>query len=272
MQKTFLVLMLLATSITRQAHAEYYKVKEVEANIAPSNDLHPVHTLSTLWNSADGFVSELRLRFYSLIDFESHNGNYGEVVEPYNRSKHFGSWISETPDEWCLNTRAQVLIRDSKAEVSYNSSGCTVRAGLWSDPYTGQDYTQASDLQIDHVVPLKNAYISGADKWNRQRRCLYTNYMGNVSHLMPVFGRENSAKGDKSPEGYMPPNAAYRCEYLAQWLKLKLIWSLALAPSEKDKIMQLADANNCDLQAFKMSTSELATQRQYIVDNLAICQ
>jgi hypothetical protein len=245
----------------------YYSIHEVSANISKAEASSWLGDF--LWQEVEEIV-QTGARVYSLLSFDLHNGNYGDVVEPYKRQKHFGSWISPQDGD-CRNTRALVLVRDSEGPVTMKSNGCTVATGRWSDPYSGQDYTDAGDIQIDHVVPLKNAYISGADKWNQKRRCLYANFMGNPFHLMPVLGSENMRKSDGSPERYMPPNTAFACQYLANWLKIKLIWQLELSNSEKAAIENLAQQNRCTLVDLSYSDRDLDAQRQFIADNKDLC-
>ncbi len=189
---------------------------------------------------------------------------------PYNRIIHFGTWIRDS--NRCLNTRAEVLKRDSKVNVSYTSSGCSVADGKWNDPYSGRVFTSAGDIQIDHFVPLKNAYMTGAFEWDSKKRCLYANYLGNKFHLLAVNGSENLRKSDNSPDGYIPPNKAYVCQYLKQWLEVKLIWSLRLTPQEVATIQKSADEAQCDTKAFVLPASELKEQRRYIADNANLCE
>ncbi|MFV8258168.1 HNH endonuclease family protein [Bdellovibrio bacteriovorus] len=281
MKKTFLVMMLVATSGTSNALAEenlanprfddYYTVRE---SISPNSEnfTAPWEAALDLIHENEEFFTELRSRLYSLVRFDHHTDGYGNVGERYDRAKHFGGWLNDHRDDNCHNTRAKVLMRDSEVPVGFASNGCTVSTGQWQDPYGDRQYSRASDIQIDHFVPLKNAYISGAHKWNRVKRCLYSNYLGNEFHLLSVFGKENASKSDKTPEGYMPPNPAYRCQYLVQWLKVKMIWSLGLTPPEKDTVLRLASENRCDLNEFVYSEGDLQNQRRFMNDNMALCE
>ena len=274
MKKSLLVMMLVATNaFANPRFDDYYTVKEGEAQPASSHSFSdPVTVAHDLFSDSEEFFSELRTRLYSLLQFDHHNESYGDVTEPYNRAKHFGGWLNDRRDEVCYNTRAKVLIRDSESSVGFSSNGCSVVTGKWQDPYGDRSYARAGDIQIDHFVPLKNAYISGAYKWSQTKRCLYGNFLGNDFHLLAVYGKENASKSDKTPEGYMPPNTAYRCQYLVQWLKVKMIWSLGLTPPEKERVLDLVQENRCDVNQFVYSASELADQRQFMLDNLAMCQ
>lgn len=283
MKKSLLVMMLVATFGKSQALAgntlanprfdDYYTVKEGESLQNPSTSFtDPFTAAQDLLSDSESFFTELRARLYSLLQFDHHKESYGDVTEPYNRAKHFGGWLNDRRDDVCYNTRVKVLIRDSESAVDFSANGCSVSGGKWQDPYGDRSYTRASDIQIDHFVPLKNAYVSGAYKWNKTKRCLYGNFLGNDFHLLAVYGKENASKSDKTPEGYMPPNPAYRCQYLVQWLKVKMIWSLGLTPPEKERVIELAQENHCDANQFVYSAAELAGQRQFIVDNLSMCQ
>lgn len=191
---------------------------------------------------------------------------------PYNRDRHFGGWIKGIDNnQYCYNTRGLVLKRDSKKSVSANGN-CTVQTGSWSDPYTAKSFTKASDIQIDHLVPLKNAYMSGAYEWDGYRRCLYANYMGNRFHLISVSGTENMKKSDKSPREYLPPNKKYTCEYLKVWLQTKYIWNLRFTPTEVTAIKNLARSNSCANKNFEISQNEYQQQLTYMFENQYLCR
>jgi hypothetical protein len=265
-------LLVVATFAFSTAQADFFTVSEDKHPISESRFENPqalflegVQEIANEWDS-------LKAPNYSLLKFVSHSGDYGQVGEKYNRAKHFGTWIRNRSNRGCLNTRGLVLERDSQGAVSYSSDGCSVKTGHWQDPYAGQTYTDAADIQIDHFVPLKNAYLSGASDWTAKKRCLYANFLGNNYHLLAVQGRENMRKSDQSPDGYMPPNAAYRCQYLSQWLRVKMIWAMNLSSQETSRIVDMVKENHCDLANFQFSESDLVEQRRFIADNINLCQ
>lgn len=180
----------------------------------------------------------------------------------YDRLKQFGTWVRR-PGQ-CYNTRALVLIRDSKVSVEFNPSApCNVLGGAWDDPYTGELIRNANpDIQIDHVVPLKHTYLAGAHTWRNSERCSYANFLANPTHLLPVSARENSSKSDNSPDEYMPPNPAYQCAYLANWLKIKAVWGLLMIPPEVQAIRQEIAENHCDPRTFRVSADEIQRLRE----------
>lgn len=192
---------------------------------------------------------------------------------PYNRREQFGTWINPSRDPAaCLDVRNLVLVRDSAAPVRMREQApCKVGSGQWNDPYTTRSFAQSHEVQIDHVVPLKDAFINGAWKWNYQARCLYANYMGFRNHLIPVEGQENMQKSDRAPDRYMPPNQSFRCQYLKIWLSVKLIWRLGMQREEARTIKKLVEDEGCQTSDFKMSSSELRSQRATIISSLPIC-
>lgn len=146
-----------------------------------------------------------------------------ETVTRYNRDD-WGDWADEDNDG--LNTRHEVLARESlvKPVISNNR----VISGKWYDKFTGKYFTNAKDLDIDHLVPLKNAHISGASNWSKEKKNEYYNYMKNENHLVAVSKGANRSKGDKSPVEWLPPNKEYQCEYVREWYKIKTDWGLTI--------------------------------------------
>jgi len=206
-----------------------------------------------------------------LTRWVSHQGDLPTPNEKYDRKKHFGGWVTDAFGD-CQNTRAKVLIRDSKVEVTYtNSQKCTVLAGEWNDPYTGKTYTSARDIQIDHLVPLKHAYDSGAWKWSDKKRCLYGNFDFNDFHLLSVDGPENMKKGARSPDQYMPPNEKYSCQYLQQWLMVKAIWALPLNAGEAKGVNELIKEHNCSNSEMQSQLVFLKKQRTQIMNQNQKC-
>jgi len=158
----------------------------------------------------------------------------------YRRSlyKH---WVDADGD--CQNTRQEVLIRDATGEVDFEKPRkCVVRKGQWLDPYTGKTFKEPRQLDVDHVVPLKNAHESGAWKWSAEKRQEYANYLIDKHHLLAVKNSENRKKGAKGPDGYMPPDTTYRCDYVKVWLKIKRDWDLSLSDLERKTIEEIRSA------------------------------
>lgn len=208
----------------------------------------------------------------SLIDFVRHDQAFGVPLIPYNRSEHFGGWIRRKTSESCLNTRGKVLERDSLVPVQDSLKACSVTEGVWLDPYTGLKLFKSADIQIDHLIPLKNAYISGADAWSFEKRCLFSNFLGSSYNLQAIWGPENSKKSDKSIERYLPPQVKFQCQYISEWLKVKYIWKLGLNPYEADVVRKVIQTGECQTKDFFMSLTEEDRLKKFIAANQDLCR
>jgi hypothetical protein len=140
-------------------------------------------------------------------------------IPPYNRDE-WGRWSDADRD--CQDTRQEVLIAESEAPVTFADPAkpCRVVSGRWTDVYSGQVYTLSSDLQIDHVVALEEAHNAGGWRWTPEQKKAYFNDLDNPGHLVAVSQSSNASKGSRPPSQWMPPNAAYRCEYIRQRVRI----------------------------------------------------
>ncbi|KAI5858334.1 hypothetical protein BZA05DRAFT_581 [Tricharina praecox] len=154
----------------------------------------------------------------------------------YQRSL-FPHWITISGN---CNTRETVLNRDGTGLTI--GSDCYPSSGSWFSPYDGATWTAASDLDIDHVVPLSNAWKSGANTWTTARRQTFANDLTNPQ-LIAVTDDVNSAKGDKSPDAWVPPLSSYHCTYARMWVKVKSVYSLSVTAAEKSKLTSML--NTC---------------------------
>ena len=148
-----------------------------------------------------------------------------EATVHYSRSIDFGGWRHNPGD--CMDTRNRILA-DESVPNKLRIQDCIVRVGLWVDPYTGKSFTDPRKLDIDHLVPLAEAWRSGAWSWSKAKRIEYANDISDPEHLIAVSLIENRKKGDRDPAGYMPPLATYRCLYLTNWVTVKRRWSLSM--------------------------------------------
>jgi hypothetical protein len=162
----------------------------------------------------------------------------GSDETKYNRKDYTGSssWIDADHD--CQNTRAEVLIEEAVAHIVAfrGSRPCTVDSGLWLDPYTGKEFSSAGDLDIDHVVALKDAHISGAMYWTKEKKKSYANFLHDARHLMAVSASENRKKGSKGPEEYLPPDTTFQRNYCRIYASIKVNWGLT---SDKKQLLFL---------------------------------
>ncbi|MDQ7904879.1 HNH endonuclease family protein [Phytohabitans sp. ZYX-F-186] len=150
---------------------------------------------------------------------ESHQSSYDRDLFPH--------WITITGS---CNTREQVLKRDGTG-VSVDSS-CYPTSGSWRSPFDGATWTNPADVDIDHMVPLSEAWASGAWAWSTSQRQTYANDLGGPE-LWAVTDNVNQAKGDQDPATWQPPLTSFRCTYARAWIQVKWYYSLSVDSAEK---------------------------------------
>jgi uncharacterized protein DUF1524 len=153
---------------------------------------------------------------------ESHHASYNRDLFPH--------WITVTGS---CNTREQVLKRDG-SNVVVNSS-CAATSGSWRSPFDGATWTNPSDVDIDHMVPLAEAWSSGAWAWSTPQRQTYANDLGGPE-LWAVTDNVNQSKGDQDPASWQPPLASFRCTYARAWIQVKWYYQLTVDSAEKSAL------------------------------------
>ncbi|KAJ3189949.1 hypothetical protein HDU85_000237 [Gaertneriomyces sp. JEL0708] len=150
-------------------------------------------------------------------------------ADGYSRDK-FPHWIAV---QGACNVRETVLQRDG-TNVKVGSN-CAPTAGTWLSPYDGKTWKDAKDIQIDHVIPLSNAWRSGANTWSQEQRRAFANDLTNPQ-LVAVTGTENNSKSDQSPDEWMPTLSSFHCTYARMWVKVKSVYKLSVTAAEKSKL------------------------------------
>lgn len=239
---------------------EYYTLDETAPADLSTNLIEPEILVQEFANWAQQTLAASDI---SLVKWILHKTAPPQATDPYKRRAHFGGWMRDPTTNTCYSVRTLVLMRDSRQPVTYSATNhCVVESGVWVDPYTGGTLTNAKkQVQIDHMVPLKNAYVSGAWAWTPVQRCTYANFMGSSYHLISAEAHENMKKGDSPPGQYLPPDRSYSCQYISNWLKIKLSWNLLMSAEEGDDIARLLSQNNCSSSTLHISKNELRTIR-----------
>ena len=144
------------------------------------------------------------------------------------RREDWKHWIDADGD--CMNTRHEILLQQAVGEVKLSPDGCFVSMGAWNDPYSGKRFTRASDLDIDHVIAVKWAHEHGGANWPPEKKEAFAN---DPLNLLAVDDGLNQAKGAKGPDQWLPPNQAYRCQYLDRWKRVLSAYpGLTMTPQE----------------------------------------
>ena len=153
-----------------------------------------------------------------------------EVRTGYERTK-FKHWIDANGDG--CDARDEVLIAEAVEPADIGAS-CDVGAGLWISAYDGEQVTNPSDLDIDHMVPLAEAWDSGARKWSTAQRQAFANDLGDPRSLIAVTASSNRSKSDQDPAEWLPDLSV--CQYLQNWIAVKVRWRLSIDKTEKSAL------------------------------------
>ena len=154
----------------------------------------------------------------------------------YSRDK-FPHWITISG---ACNTRETVLKRDGTSVVT--DSSCAAVSGRWFSPYDGATWTAASDVDIDHIVPLADAWRTGASSWTTAQRQAFANDLSDPQ-LIAVTDNVNQAKGDQTPATWKPPLTSFWCTYAKMWVHTKSRFSLTINAAEKSALTDML--NRC---------------------------
>ncbi|MFI0925442.1 HNH endonuclease family protein [Streptomyces sp. NPDC021012] len=163
------------------------------------------------------------------VETEGSTSGYSRTLFPH--------WITQSGT---CNTRETVLKRDGVNVVT--DSSCAAISGSWYSEYDGATWTAASDLDIDHMVPLAEAWRSGANSWTTAQRQAFANDLTRPQ-LIAVTDNVNQAKGDLDPAKWLPPVTSYRCTYVRAWVDVKHYYNLSVDPAEKSALQSVL--NGC---------------------------
>jgi uncharacterized protein DUF1524 len=153
-------------------------------------------------------------------------------MDGYDRDK-FPHW--HDVDDAC-NTREAVLKRDGdNVEVG---SDCYPTSGTWTSPYDGETWSAPADVDIDHMVPLADAWRTGAANWSQEQREAFANDLDSPQ-LWAVTDNVNQSKGDKPPDQWKPPLQSHWCEYSRAFIHVKFVYKLTVNDAEKAALEEM---------------------------------
>ena len=159
----------------------------------------------------------------------------------YTRAQFGPAWADV--DRNGCDTRNDILKRDLTKEVfKEKTSGCTVLSGILVDPFSGEtiNFVQgaktSSEVQIDHLVALSNAWQTGAFKLTPDQRKAFAN---DPLNLLAVKGKLNSQKGDGDAATWLPPLKSFRCDYVSRQIAVKVKYKLWFTAPEKEAMIRI---------------------------------
>jgi len=189
------------------------------------------HKVQLLLRKPSGVV-ERRIGLYvHRIELSAQQPVTIEDCVPYDRDL-FSHWRDLDSD--CQDARQESLIESASSTVTYlDSNECRVLSGQWQGPYTALSFDNPLFLDIDHMVPLKEAYESGAWAWSADQRREFANELEPTGQLWAVQASANRQKGARDPAEWLPSNTSFLNEYARAWIDVKVRWGLTIDNAEK---------------------------------------
>jgi hypothetical protein len=155
--------------------------------------------------------------------------------DDYDRDE-FKHWVDADGDR--CDTRQEVLLLEARTEPVLDPEKCQVISGEWFSVYDSVVVTEPSKLDIDHMVPLKEAWESAAKTWTPEQRQAYANDLDTPLALLAVTASTNRSKSDRDPAEWKPPDPAWWCAYATAWIGVKVEWSLS---ADEDEVAALEE-------------------------------
>lgn len=171
------------------------------------------------------------------LGIPSHASSYlsQDKETGYSRSL-FKHWIDA--DRNGCDTRAEVLISEAVVKPKVDKK-CKLSGGKWLSKYDNKSVTNASQLDVDHLVPLAEAWRSGAWAWTPKQRQDFANDLEDPRALIAVTLSTNRSKGDKDISEWVPK--VNTCAYVENWISIKIRYSLTYDNKEASALSNFSE-------------------------------
>jgi len=136
-----------------------------------------------------------------------------------------------------ITTRRKILEDRSRAPIVLREGKSSVKFGFWHDYYFPETHLKAWEVEVDHIVPLKNAHDNGAAFWSAEKKLQFAT---DPENLVVTKKEYNRLKGPKGIDEWLPVDKRYACRYVKNWMKIKKKYSLIITKQEMEAVAQLA--------------------------------
>jgi hypothetical protein len=185
-----------------------------------------------------------------------------EYIGGYDR-KLFKHWV-DTDKNGC-DTRKEVLIAEATIKPKIGAK-CVLSGGTWVSSYDNKTFKgSGSGLDVDHMVPLAEAWRSGAWQWSSEEREKFANDLQDERVLIAVSATSNRSKGDKDPANWLPKGSKETvCDYVFNWVAVKYRFSLTVDPKERQVIDRITLEPSCNNRHAQTVVKPLIAFQKYI--------
>jgi hypothetical protein len=185
-----------------------------------------------------------------------------EYIGGYDR-KLFKHWV-DTDKNGC-DTRKEVLIAEATIKPKIGAK-CVLSGGTWVSSYDNKTFKgSGSGLDVDHMVPLAEAWRSGAWQWSPEEREKFANDLQDERVLIAVSATSNRSKSDKDPANWLPKGSKEAvCDYVFNWAAVKYRFSLTIDPKERKAIERITLEPSCANRHAQTMVKPLIQFQKYI--------
>ena len=216
-----------ASSQQSQEPEEQQNSKPTSSN-APTSSPEPSSTPSPEVTRTEPVSSPSPSQDSTIADLLAQLEIEAESSLSYDRDL-FRHWVDADGDG--CNARREVMIAEAIVAPTIGAR-CELIGGQWYSAFDGVVTKDDSSFDVDHMVPLKEAWQSGAHAWSPSRREAFANDLDLPGSLIAVSASSNRSKSDRDPVDWLPPLASFRCQYLEDWLRVKVKWELSVDQRE----------------------------------------
>jgi hypothetical protein len=221
MKKLILIVALLSAS--NLSYASVVKMSNSKICHSPESSYYDTVKRFTSYTTLNACLSDGG----RLPKGKKHTSSSSLIRKKYKREYFGHGWADFDKD--CQNARMEALIAQSTTAVKFKTDKqCKVKHGRWISPFTGNVITNASLIDIDHVVPLKWAWERGANQWSKKQRIRFAN---DPINLWSVERELNRSKGAKGINQWLPPKN--QCQYIVRFERIRKSYQLEIKPNEK---------------------------------------
>lgn len=184
----------------------------------PAPSAAPATTTKTGPTVAPSTTRTVALRKLAQLDIRNEDTGHH-----YRRE----DWPHWTGMRGSCDTRETILQRDGRRVTA--DEQCHAVTGRWISTYDRVTVTDSGAIDIDHIVPLKEASRSGTREWTRAQREAFAN---DPANLVAVSATSNRQKSDSDPARWRPPMRGSWCWYATAWIDVKHNYGLTIDVDE----------------------------------------
>ncbi len=161
----------------------------------------------------------------------------------------------DSPIKDGCTTRDNLLYTENKGNIKYklDKNGnvlCKPISGEWTTSFDNHAkvYTNPTEIEVDHTVPLKHVWDNGGWNWKSWQLKAYAND-STPGHLNLMEKTLNSSKKENSIDTWLPSELnTINCQYSADYAAVKHRWNIPSRDDEFNKLKRYLTTDKYDCE------------------------